>query len=465
MSDKNPLAYTGLISASTKVQGDAQFNSSQFSVVDGVVSLSGGGLAMDTAATDSGNAVPTAAGVITWAGGTNIATAGSGSTVTINMDAAISLATSVTSPLYLAPAATAMEIRATAGQNMSMQMGDAGGVNKISFEDSASAEVASLDSNGVLAVSGMTSTGTSNFDGTTNINDSFNSNTLINTGTSTGTVSIGNALAGAITADTAAGISLDGATASNFTVTGAVDLTLASTLGAVIVSSGEAAADAIQLTASDAAGGVTAAVGTGNFNVSGGDLITSRSSASGEVTVEVTNSDNTAADSDAFFEVAVGGTSSGNPGVRFQISGGQNYSMGIDNASASDDLLICGDNDIGTDALLRIEEAGNVTVEKGNLIINTAAKQLQIQGGAATDFIGSATLTAGTVTVANTNIAAGDKILLSRQSINGSTVLGMLTYAITASTNFIITAVQTATPAATETNDISIIDYVIVRQI
>ena len=70
MSDKNPLAYTGLISASTKVQGDAQFNSSQFSVVDGVVSLSGGGLAMDTAATDSGNAVPTAAGVITWAGGT-----------------------------------------------------------------------------------------------------------------------------------------------------------------------------------------------------------------------------------------------------------------------------------------------------------------------------------------------------------------------------------------------------------
>lgn len=349
MSDKNPLAYTGLISASTKVQGDAQFNSSQFSVVDGVVSLSGGGLAMDTAATDSGNAVPTAAGVITWAGGTNIATAGSGSTVTINMDAAISLATSVTSPLYLAPAATAMEIRATAGQNMTVQMGDASGTNKISFEDSASAEVAQINSDGAFTALG--------------------------------------------------------------------------------------------------------------------DIIAVRSSAAGEVTVEVTNSDNTSADSDSFFEAAVGGTSSGNPGIRFQISGGQNYSMGIDNAAAADDLLICGDNDIGTDALLRIEEAGNVTVEKGNLIINTAAKQLQIQGGAVTDFIGSATLTAGTVTVANTNIAAGDKILLSRQSINGSTVLGMLTYAITASTNFIITAVQTATPAATETNDISIIDYVIVRQI
>lgn len=399
MSDKNPLAYTGLISASTKVQGDAQFNSSQFSVVDGVVSLSGGGLAMDTAATDSGNAVPTAAGVITWAGGTNIATAGAGSTVTINMDAAISLATSVTSPLYLAPAATAMEIRATAGQNMSIQMGDASAANKVSFEDSASVEVAQINSDGaVTALSYATS-------------------------------------------DLAAGLTISGddidadGTDANITITVSPKGT-----GDFVVDVGD-----IQATA--------------------GDIIAVRSSAAGEVTVEVTNSDNTSADSDSFFEAAVGGTSSGNPGIRFQISGGQNYSMGIDNAAAADDLLICGDNDIGTDALLRIEEAGNVTVEKGNLIINTAAKQLQIQGGAVTDFIGSATLTAGTVTVANTNIAAGDKILLSRQSINGSTVLGMLTYAITASTNFIITAVQTATPAATETNDISIIDYVIVRQI
>jgi len=399
MSDKNPLAYTGLISASTKVQGDAQFNSSQFSVVDGVVSLSGGGLAMDTAATDSGNAVPTAAGVITWAGGTNIATAGSGSTVTVNMDAAISLATSVTSPLYLAPAATAMEIRATAGQNMSIQMGDASAANKVSFEDSASVEVAQINSDGaVTALSYATS-------------------------------------------DLAAGLTISGddidadGTDANITITVSPKGT-----GDFVVDVGD-----IQATA--------------------GDIIAVRSSAAGEVTVEVTNSDNTSADSDSFFEAAVGGTSSGNPGIRFQISGGQNYSMGIDNAAAADDLLICGDNDIGTDALLRIAELGNVTVEKGNLIINTAAKQLQIQGGAVTDFIGSATLTAGTVTVANTNIAAGDKILLSRQSINGSTVLGMLTYAITASTNFIITAVQTATPAATETNDISIIDYVIVRQI
>lgn len=38
MSDRNPLAYTGRISASTSRAGDAQFDAAQFSVVNGVVS-------------------------------------------------------------------------------------------------------------------------------------------------------------------------------------------------------------------------------------------------------------------------------------------------------------------------------------------------------------------------------------------------------------------------------------------
>lgn len=134
---------------------------------------------------------------------------------------------------------------------------------------------------GTVAVNLLTGTGTKtlnvgnstgttiNMDGPLLVNDSVNSNTSINTGTSTGTVSIGNAAAGALTLDTAAGISLDAATASNFTVTGAADLTLSSTAGAVIASSAEAAADAIQLTASDGAGGITASVGTGHFNLGG----------------------------------------------------------------------------------------------------------------------------------------------------------------------------------------------------
>lgn len=63
----------------------------------------------------------------------------------------------------------------------------------------------------------------------------------------------------AVTVDTAASISLDSATASNFTVTGAADLTLSSTAGSVIVKGEEAVNDAIQLTS--VAGGLTVNVG------------------------------------------------------------------------------------------------------------------------------------------------------------------------------------------------------------
>jgi hypothetical protein len=114
---------------------------------------------------------------------------------------------------------------------------------------------------GTMAVNLLTGTGTKtlnigNADGLTttnilgphNINVSQNNNTAINSGTSTGTVTIGNSLASAITIDTAAGISLDAATASNFTVTGAgADLTLSSVGGSVLVSSTENAALAIRL--------------------------------------------------------------------------------------------------------------------------------------------------------------------------------------------------------------------------
>lgn len=111
-----------------------------------------------------------------------------------------------------------------------------------------------------------------------------------------------------------------------------------------------------------------------------------------------------------------------------------------------------------------LASSGNVTLTAGNVIINGAGKQLQVHGGAVTDFIGQATLASGTVTVSNTNIAAADKVLVQRRGINGSTALGLFNVAISAATSFTITALKPA-DATTETNDASIVDYVIVRQV
>jgi hypothetical protein len=94
----------------------------------------------------------------------------------------------------------------------------------------------------------------------------------------------------------------------------------------------------------------------------------------------------------------------------------------------------------------------------------SAGTQLRCNGGAVTDFIGQATLTAGTVSVANTNITADDRIFLSVSDINGSTKLGHLTFTITPATGFVINSRQASTPASLETSDISIVDYFIVRQ-
>jgi len=105
--------------------------------------------------------------------------------------------------------------------------------------------------------------------------------------------------------------------------------------------------------------------------------------------------------------------------------------------------------------------AGTVTLAGGT----TATGAVALTGGAVTDFIGQATLVAGTVTVANTNIAATDKIFVTREGVATSTALGVLDVSITASTSFTITALQPGTPGSTETNDVSIVNYFIVRQL
>jgi len=307
---------------------------------------------------DTINSLSPTAGNIIIDGGTNITDVNAGSTITLNLDNAITLATSVTSPIYTAAAGLA--INTVAGNDITMKMGDAAGANKISFTDSAAAEVAALDSDGTLTVvnmdgiigattpaagafttveastsvttplytaaaatdvqitaptgqdviiklgdnaaanklslidsddlevfsvdsngvetyAGLTVAGAfvSN-GGTVSLGTDNAANAIIVGGGTTAraitigqdaaahTIAIGQAAAGAITIDTAAGFSIDGATASNITVTGAgEDLSIQGAGGAVNITSTEGENDAILIEASAANGGVQIRAGTG----------------------------------------------------------------------------------------------------------------------------------------------------------------------------------------------------------
>lgn len=121
-------------------------------------------------------------------------------------------------------------------------------------------------------------------------------------------------------------------------------------------------------------------------------------------------------------------------------------------------------NTTGASAVVINAGSGATTVNT-SLKLNTAATQLQVHGGAVTDFIGTGTLTAGVATILNTNISASDRILIQRIAANGSTAFGHFTYAISAGVNFVVTSKQAASPATTETNDTSTFAYFIIRQI
>jgi hypothetical protein len=90
---------------------------------------------------------------------------------------------------------------------------------------------------------------------------------------------------------------------------------------------------------------------------------------------------------------------------------------------------------------------------------------LQWKGGAVTDFRGTGVLTAGTQTIANTNIATGDMIFITRTAVNASTTLGEFTYTISNATSFTVTSVIVGTPGSTQTGDVSSYAYIIVRPV
>lgn len=143
---------------------------------------------------DTINSLGPVAGDILIAGGTNITDTNAGHTVTLDLDDAITLVTSVTSPLYTAGAGTDVQITAPAGNNVIIQMGDAAGANKVSFTNSGAAEVFALNSVGTLAMGALTVTGAfTQTGGIANIGSDAAANAInIGTGAAAKPIIIGN---------------------------------------------------------------------------------------------------------------------------------------------------------------------------------------------------------------------------------------------------------------------------------
>jgi len=427
--------------------------------------------------------------------------------------------TSVTSPLYTA--ASDVAITAPLGQDIILKVGDAAGLNKLSLLDSADLEVFAVDSNGGLTFSSLTVAG--NFaqtGGTFNVGQDDAAN-AINIGGGTvaraigiansaaaHTLTIGNAACGAFAIDTGAGISIDGATASNFTVTGlSEDLTLSSSGGSVNIVGDEAAADSIYLHASNVAGGIDIDYGSGGLTidgVGGAYAVTSNTASSVGVTgagIDLTLSSSAgrvvvtaeeAADNAISMTSLVGGldvdvalqlnlTSSevaADAVVINASAGGIDISAAglandIDIVSSAGSVNIEGAEAAGDAVVIKATNAaGGVDLEAGtgkvscntNFVLGSVATQFEMNGGAATDFIGTATLVNGQVTIANTNIAVNDRIFIQRSAVNASTALGHIIYTITAGVNFVVESKDPTSPAADETGDQSSFVYFIVRQ-
>jgi len=99
--------------------------------------------------------------------------------------------------------------------------------------------------------------------------------------------------------------------------------------------------------------------------------------------------------------------------------------VGIGAVATSDTLNVGG----------TITASSDVTLN-GDLAVQASGKGIGVRASAVTDMMGTATLVAGTVTVANTGIRTNDKIFLTRATTGGTE--GHLSYTIINATSFTI---------------------------
>ena len=240
------------------------------------------------------------------------------------------------------------------------------------------------------------------------------------------------------------------------------------TLGDIVFTSNAVVAGTLTVAYASSLNGPTTIAGattitTGGLLVSGGDIINSHSNAGTDVTIEVTNSDNTNGASRAGVEIATGGASSGDPYLSFQISGvgASTMTMGLDN-SASDLFVISNSTAVGTSNALTLSQAGAltattsitatlgaITATNGSFTAVAAGTGLVLPVGTAsggTPQIVDARVGSVTFTSISIAAAADSTLVLTNSTITGASTRVMLS--MSGATTGSALSIKSVTPSA-----------------
>ncbi len=276
---------------------------------------------------------------------------------------------------------------------------------------------------------------------------------------------------------TGSGVVTMAGTASQITTTGGTNV-LTFSLPASVVAPGSLAS-----TTSITAGNALT-VTTGDVNVSGGNIFTSRSASGADVYIQAANSSNTASSrAGAIYEV--GGSSAGDPFTSYFVNavGAAAMTMGVD-VSDSYNFKISNGPVLGTNDRFSLTSAGdlnialgiwadggNITAVNGNFVLGTAGNKIVStsvgsSASAGANSFGTVTLVNGTVTVSTTAVTASSIIFLTRMSVGttGANDLGILSVGtIVAATSFVINAWTVTNATALQADDQSIVGWFLVN--
>jgi hypothetical protein len=345
----------------------------------GTLNIEESGGTANSYVTDVGGPVAPLVGVLDVLGGTNMTTDGTvANTVTIDLDDNVTLVGGLTAGVDLTMSSGTCTITSDQDAVRSIYLHANGGTNETI--DIRSQLGTALDSVSVLSDVGGVSiaAGVANAGAIT-----------ILTGAAAGGIDIDSGTGG-IAIDSTGAISLGAAAASDFTVTGAFDLTLASTLGSVVIDGGEAANDAVQIAASNAAGGLDFTSGTGGISIVAANGTVGIESGTGalnvgtDATVHTVTVGSTTGAADTVIQSGTGNTSITSTGT-IDLDATGNVSMN----STAGTLNVGNDADafainVGTGAAARVITVGNVT-GASQVVLNSGTAGIQLTSTGAGD--------------------------------------------------------------------------------